>query len=400
MQAHASKTAWIVGGICVVILGVVFVNYQRQSTSDDLSTKNKNRSVPVEVVVVQRGPLSFYRTFSGTIDPRAHFAVAPKVGGRIQRIFVDVSDPVTRGQVVVQMENAEYEQEVIEAQARLAVVEANLDEARNRFVIAKRQLERAKTLSNKGIASESAYDTAQAQFLTGQSAVKVAEANRKREDALLRAAKIRMEYTQVKADWQQGDNERTVAERYVEEGNTVAANTQILSIIEIDPVIAVIQVTEKDYPLISLNQQAEVQAEGFPGTIFIGTVSRISPIFSESSRQAKIELHIANPKHLLKPGMFTRCTLELDRAADAVSVPVMAITKRDNQTGVFRVVEDSDSVEWVEVRPGFNSGEQVQILDSDLSGRVVTLGQQFIENGSKVQIVAEPVHIKSEIESQ
>lgn len=400
MQTHKSKTAWIVVGIFLVILGVVFINYQRQSTPDDSSKKKENRFVPVEVVAVQRGPLSFYRTFSGTIDPHAHFAVAPKVGGRIQRIFVDVSDPVARGQVVVEMENAEYEQEVIEAQARLAVAEANLDEARNRFVIAQRQLDRAKTLSDKGIASESAYDSAQAQFLTGQSTVKVAEANLKREDALLRAATIRMEYTQVKADWQQGDNERTVAERYVDEGNTVAANTQILSIIEIDPIIAVIQVTEKDYPLISLNQKAEVQAEGFPGKVFIGKVSRISPVFRESSRQAKIELHIANPEHLLKPGMFTRCTLELDRAGDAVSVPVMAITKRDNQTGVFRVTEDSDSVEWVEVRPGFKSGEQVQLIDSDLSGRVVTIGQQFIEDGSKVQIVAEPAIIKSEIKIQ
>ncbi len=164
--------------------------------------------------------------------------MAPKVSGRIQRLLVDVSDPVVRGQVVVQMENEEFKQEVIEAEARLAVAEANRDEAVNHFVIAKRQLDRAKTLNARGIASESAYDSVQAQFLTGQSAVKVAEANLKREDALLRAARIRLGYTEVKADWQQGDNERTVAERFVDEGNTVAANTPILSIVEIDPVLS------------------------------------------------------------------------------------------------------------------------------------------------------------------
>jgi len=396
MPPHKSKTTWIAGGIFIVILGILFLSYQGQNKSDDFSKKKEKHFVPVEVAAVQRGPLSFYRTFSGTIDPRAHFAVAPKVGGRIQRLLVDVSDSVVRGQVVVQMENAEFEQQVMEAEARLAVAEANRDEAKNRFVIAKRQLDRAKTLNVKGIASESAYDSAQAQFLTGQSAVKVAEANLKREDAFLRAARIRLEYTQVKANWNEGNNKRTVSERYVDEGNTVAANTPILSIVEIDPVIAVIHVTEKDYPLIRSGQQAKVQAEGFPDKVFLGTVSRISPIFSESSRQAKIEIHVANPEHLLKPGMFARCTLELERSDDAISVPVMAITKRNNQTGVFKVAEDSHSVDWVEVREGFQTGEQVQLIGSDLSGRVVTMGQQFIKDSSKIQIVAEPANTKSE----
>lgn len=396
MSPEKSTISWIAGGILVIILGALFITYHRQNNSDDFPKEKELRLVPVEVAAIQRGPFSFHRTFSGTIDPRAHFAVAPKVGGRIQRILVDVSDSVVRGQVVVQMENAEFEQEVIEAEARLAVAEANREEAKNRFVIAKRQLDRAKTLNDKGIASESAYDSAQTQFLTGQSAVRVAEANLKREDALLRAAKIRMEYTLVKADWKEGDNERTVAERYVDEGNTVAANTPILSIVEIDPVIALIQVTEKDYPLISLGQKAEVRAEGSPGKVFTGTVARISPIFRESSRQAKIELHIANPEHLLKPGMFARCTLELKHFNNAVSVPVMAITKRDNKTGVFRVAEDSQSVDWVEAKTGFKSGEQVQLIESDLSGRVVTIGQQFITDGSKIKILPEPANINSE----
>lgn len=394
MPPHTSKTAWIAGGIIVFVLGSFFVNLGIQSKSDDFTKKKVERIVPVEVASVQRGPLSFYRTFSGTIDPRAQFAVAPKVSGRIQRLLVDVSDPVVRGQIVVQMENAEFEQEVIEAEARLAVAEANRDEAVSHFVIAKRQLDRAKALSDRGIASESSYDSAQAQFLTGQSAVKVAEANLKREDALLRAARIRLGYTQVKADWQQGDNERTVAERFVDEGNTVAANTPILSIVEIDPVIAVIQVTEKDYPLISLGQEAKVQADGFPDKVFIGTVSLISPIFRESSRQAKMELQVANPEHFLKPGMFTRCTLELDRAEKAISVPEMAITKRNNQIGVFRVAEDSTSVEWVEVRQGFKSGDLIQLIGSELSGRVVTIGQQFIKDGSEIRIVAESATVQ------
>lgn len=394
MPPQTSRIVWIAGGAIFFVLGFLLVILRIQSNSIDIAKEETERLVPVEVVAVQRGPLSLHRTFSGTISPSAQFAVAPKVSGRIQRLLVDVSDPVVRGQVVVQMENEEFKQEVIEAEARLAVAEANRDEAVSHFVITRRQLERAKTLNARGIASESSYDSVQAEFLTGQSAVKVAEANLTREDALLRAARIRLGYTEVKADWQHGDNERTVAERFVDEGNTVAANTPILTVVEIDPVIGVIQVTEKDYPQIRLGQQAKLQADGFPDKIFIGTVSRISPIFRESSRQAEIEIQIANPKHLLKPGMFIRCTLELDRVETAISVSEMALTKRNNQLGVFRVTENSTSVEWVEVKPGFKSGNQVQLKDPELSGRVVTLGKQFLKEGSKIRIVAESANVE------
>ena len=348
--------------------------------------KKEHRPIPVEVAAVQRAALSLQRTFSGTIDPRAQFKVAPKVSGRIQRLQVDVSDRVTRGQSVAQLEDAEFKQAVAEAEARQAVAEANLVEAESRLEIAQRELERSKTLHERGIASDSVFDSVQAQFLAGQAAVKVAEANLKREQAALAAANIRLGYTRIEANWEQGDEDRTVAERYADEGDTVAANTPLFSIVELDPVIAVIQVTEKDYPRIAIGQQASLRSDAFPGRVFTGTVSRIAPIFREASRQARIELNVPNPDHLLKPGMFTRCTLELDRVENATSVPEMAITRRNDRAGVFQVTEDGSSVKWIEVEPGLQDGDLVQLVGSDLSGRVVTLGQQLIEDGSVIRI--------------
>jgi RND family efflux transporter MFP subunit len=291
--------------------------------------------------------------------------------------------------LLVELEDAEFKQEVIEAQANLAVAEANHVEAVSRLEIAQRELQRTKTLFSRGVASESGFDSAKATFLTSQSAVKVAAANLEREQAMLRAAGIRLGYTQVQAEWQQGDNQRTVAERFVDEGNTVAANTPLLSIIELNPVIAVIQVIEKDYPLITLEQKAKVYTDAYPEKVFTGIVSRISPIFRESSRQARMELEVANPDHLLKPGMFSRCTLELQKIDNAISVPNMAITTRNNQHGVFKVNNDGTSVEWVPVEPGFASGDRVQLISPKLSGRVVTLGQQLIKDGSAIRITEE-----------
>ena len=141
MVPSKSRAAWGAAVLFICLLGVFLVYQRMQSKSGDRREMQGERRVPVEVAAIERGPLSLLRTFSGTVDPRAQFAVAPKVAGRIQRLLVDVADTVVRGQVVVEMENAEFTQEVIEAEARLAVAEATRDEAVSRFVIARRQLD-------------------------------------------------------------------------------------------------------------------------------------------------------------------------------------------------------------------------------------------------------------------
>lgn len=386
MPQYKSKLAWFAGSL--LVLGLIYflsTHFLQDENKGILQQKNK-LPVPVEVASLERKTLYLHRTFNGTIEPLAKFTVAPKVSGRIQRLFVDVSDPVKRGQIVAQLEDAEFNQSVAEAEARLAVAEANRIEADSSMEIAQRELDRTITLHKKGIASDSVLDSARAEHLASQATVKVAEASLKQVDAALAAARIRLGYTRIQADWEKGDDERTVAERYADEGDTVAANTPLFSIVELDPVIAAIQVTEKDYPRIAIGMAAELKTDAFPGRKFTATVSRIAPIFSEATRQARIELRVPNPEHLLKPGMFSRCTLELDRVENVLSAPEMAITHRNNQTGVFLVTDDNKSVQWIEVEPGLKDGDQVQLIKADISGKVVTLGQQFIKDGSRISI--------------
>ncbi|PLX47995.1 MAG: efflux RND transporter periplasmic adaptor subunit [Desulfobulbaceae bacterium] len=385
MPPTKAKPLWIALLLALIVLFVLFK--QRDQDSHAPLHGSGDRAIPVEVAAIRRGPLFLQRTFSGTIEPRTQFIVAPKVGGRIERLYVDVADQVKRGQLVAQLEDSEFRQDVAEAMARLAVARANQVEAESRLEIAKRELNRTSTLNQRGIASESTLDAARSEFLASQAAVQVAAAILNQEQAGLAASEIRLGYTRIKADWQQGDDQRTVAERHVDEGNTVAANTPLLTIVELDPLIAVIQVTEKDYPRLAVGQQVNLTTDAFAEQLFTGTVSRIAPIFRKSSRQARVEIDVPNPGHLLKPGMFTRCTLTLDHFVDAISVPAMAITRRNDRTGVFLVSEEGTSVIWQEVQPGIQDGKQIQLLDTDLhDGLVVTLGQQLLDDGDTIRI--------------
>ena len=342
------------------------------------------RAIPVEVTPIERGPITLRRTFNGTLEARAEFVVSPKVGGRVERLAVNLADTVKRGQVVAELDDAEYVQAVVQAGADLAVSKANLVEAGNALGIADREFERARTLMQRGVASESQFDTVSAERSAKRSQLEIAKAQLARAEALLETANIRLGYTRVTADWTGGEDERLVAERYIDEGHTVSANTALLLIVELDPITGVIFVTEEDYARLHPGQTVMLSTDAYPGEEFAGVIDRISPVFRQDTRQARVELTIANQGLRLKPGMFIRSTVELARLAEATIVAEQAITSRDDRTGIFVVNEEKGTVSWRPVRVGIREEGRVQIEGDGLSGRAVSLGHQLIEEGSPV----------------
>ncbi|MFP3998900.1 MAG: efflux RND transporter periplasmic adaptor subunit [Desulfobacterales bacterium] len=345
------------------------------------------RPVPVEAALIEQGPIELRRTFSGELRANAEFVVAPKVGGRIERLSADMADTVQRGQVVAELDNDEHVQAVVQAEAELAVESAGLTEAQSALEIAERELSRVETLRQRGVASETQLDKAKAAQLEAKAKLEVARARVDRAGALLAAEKIRLGYTRVAADWSGGSDKRVVAERFADEGDTVSANTPLLSIVELDPVIGVIFVTEKDYAGLEPGQEAAIVTDGFPEKTFYGKIERISPVFRKNTRQAMVELKIENPGFLLKPGMFIRASVVLDRKEDATIVPQEALTVRDGQSGVFVIDEDAAEAVWRPVTTGIRDKGRVEVEGDGLSGRVATLGQQLLDHGSSVNVL-------------
>ncbi|MDX1513630.1 MAG: efflux RND transporter periplasmic adaptor subunit, partial [Gammaproteobacteria bacterium] len=296
------------------------------------------------------------------------------------------ADTVTRGQVVAKLDDDEFVQSVAQAEADYAVAKANLAEAVSLLNIAERELERVEKLRERGVASESQRDTAKADQLAKQAHVEVTRAQVTRSQASLQAARIRLGYTEVNAGWRGGSDQRVVAERYVDEGETVAANAPLLRIVEMDPIVAVFYVTERDYALLETGQTVRLRTDAHPGEAFEGRIARIAPVFRESTRQARVEVGVDNPDRRLKPGMFVRATVVLDRAENATIVPEQSLVRRDGRDGVFVLAADGKSVAWREVEVGFREGTRVQVKGEGLDSEVVTLGQQLLDDGSTVTV--------------
>lgn len=346
--------------------------------------------VAVEAAPVEHGPIQDVRSFSGTLEPAAQYDVAPKIGGRLIELMVDIGDPVQKGMTIARLDREEAVQQLEQARAALEVSRASLAEATSSLEAKRSAYERARQLREQQVASVSELETAQAEARAQEARAQLAAAQVAQSEAAMRSAQIRLDYTTVDAAWQDKDDQRYVGERYVTEGTMLSANAPIVSLVNIDTLTAVIYVAERDYPRISVGQPATVRADALPDTRFEGEVDRIAPLFRSESRQARVEVFIPNPDHLLKPGMFVRIEIQLAQVDEATLVPVSAVVEREGRTGVFQVDETGNNVRFVPVRTGIVQGDRAQVIEPTLSDRpVVTLGHHLLHDGAAVLLPAD-----------
>ena len=343
-------------------------------------------AVAVEVVPVRKATIRDIGRFTGSLFPRSQFVVAPKVAGRLEKLVVDVGDPVTAGQLIAELDDDEYVQQIEQARAERAVAEANVAECKSSLEVASRELDRIEALRKKKVASESELDEASARRTACDAKHKVALAEVTRREAALKAAQVRSSYTRIRASWESGASPRVVGERFVDEGEMLKPNTPIVSILDNSVLTAVIYVIERDYPKVRVGQPAMMTTDAFPGKTFSGRIVRIAPLLKETSRQARVEVEVPNAAQVLKPGMFVRTQFEFARHDEATVVPVAAVVRRNGKQGVFLADTGEMKARFIPVTLGIVNGELAEVVKPSLSGVVVTMGHHLLEDGSAIRL--------------
>ena len=346
---------------------------------DGRSGRPGRPAVAVEVDSVRYAPIQEVREYTGTIYPLYQYILAPKISGRIIGIKKRIGDWVSAGETIAYIDDAEYQQALIEAEANLKIAQASLAEARSQFDLASQEKERVESLQEKGIASPAELDAAISNFTAQKSRYQLAQAQVEQRTASLKAAQIRLGYTQLAAS-----EPGFIGERFVDEGALLAPNSSVVSIIGIDSVIVRTTIIERDYGRIQNGQQVVVTVDAYPTQQFFGTVSRIAPMLRESSRVAQMEVEVANQERLLKPGMFARVNVKIAEKETTQIVPATALVNRSGETGVFTVTAEEAVAHYVPVATGIVTPESAEILSPNLQGLVVTLGHHLLDEGSPV----------------
>lgn len=371
--------------LCVLLAAMVVIFFTMNPGKDEKTKAGRKKSiVGVKVARVERRDLSDMRVFSGTLEAEKRYDAAAKVGGRIQEIAVSLGQCLNRGDLIARLDSEEYQQQVAQAQAELDVTRASLAQARSILAAAERSYERATKLREQKVSSVAELEEAETERLTKLAGVNLVQAQIKQREAALRTAELRLSYTRLTADWQTGDNEvcRYVARRYVDEGDTISANTPVVALVDLSLLKAVIHVAERDYTFLQTGQTAQISVDPIAGRKFPGTVVRMAPVFEATSRQARVEIAVPNPDSILKSGMFARVHIELARADQALAAPTTAIIQRRGISGLFIV--EAGTARFIEVKPGIENDGWTQIAELKEGEQVVTLGHHLLSDGVRV----------------
>ena len=340
--------------------------------------------MPVDMAPATRREVVDYITVVGNLIGQATVDVVPRVGGRIESIPVKLGDRVTKGQTVAKIEDDQIREQINQRMASLEVNKANVAQRESDAKLTETIYARMKAQYDRDLLSKQLLEDAEAKYNTAVSNVGVAKAQLVQMLSSVEELKITLANTTVTSPV-----DGFVSKRVLDQGAFAGANTVILSVVDIGTVRMVANLVEKDMKRVQPGVQALVEVDAYPGEQFSGQVSRVAPVFDPATRTAPMEIEVPNPGYRLKPGLYARVRLTVDRRPNALTVPRGAIADIEGKRGVFML--ENQVAKFHEVKTGLQDNERVEILEGLNEGqRVVTVGTLALRDGDRITVVGEP----------
>jgi RND family efflux transporter MFP subunit len=341
-------------------------------------------AMPVDMAPASRHEVIDYVTVVGNLIGQATVDVVPRVGGRIDSIPVKLGDRVARGQTIAKIEDDQIKEQINQRMASLEVNKANVTQRESDAKLAETIFQRMKVQYDRDLLSKQLLEDAEAKYNTAVSNVGVAKAQLVQMQSSVDELKITLANTTVTSPV-----DGFVSKRVLDQGAFAGANTVILSVVDIGIVRMVANLVEKDVKRVQPGVSALVEVDAFPGEQFTGQVSRVAPVFDPATRTAPMEIEVPNPGFRLKPGMYARVRLTVDRRPNALTVPRGAVADLEGKRGVFML--ENGVARFHEVKTGLQDNERVEVLEGLTEGqRVVTVGTLALRDGDRISVVGEP----------
>lgn len=380
------KWIWLILIILMVIVVLRFAIQKPKAQTHSGGSGRMMQAVPVELAPVKTLDITERSVFSGNIEAKSSYKVAPKISGQLQKLHVNIGTRVRKGDLIAELDDRILQQEYQKAQANVEMARATAHQTEVSLDYARTELDRKRELFERNFLSQSEFDIASNQFANAQAQDNIAKASLNSALAVSNSAELQLSFTKIMAEWSDDAQYRIIGERYAEEGDQLGAGNPIVSLMDIERIIAVVEVVEQDYARIKIGQEAQISIDSYPNRKFVGKVLRIAPMLQEASRQARVEIEVPNPNAVLKPGMFARVNINFQTKKAVAAVEERAICKFQGKEGVFLVNPEDETVSFVEVQKGITGEGYVEIISPEISGDVVTLGQDMLDPGRKITI--------------
>lgn len=367
-MSRKKKIALLVSVVLLIIISIfVYLRFRA------IISASERRGMPtpyVEVIVPDRGDISRTISFSGDILAIEQTNIFSRVNGNIEKIYVDAGDYVTSGKLLASIDKSLYAQNVKQIEGVLNVAEAT---AENDLI----NLERTKILFEKGLASQADFDNARTKLDVSNAQVETAKAN-------LQNSRIQLSYCDIRAPFS-GYITKKLLERGTFVSATGAAQNTMFVLANIRKLKVMVNVLERDLPLLERVTDVNLRTDSYPDKIFTGKFNKISQSIDPATRTMPAQVDIDNSDELLKPGMFVRVEIVLDTKTDVMKLPTECVLKHDGKQFVY-VIEDFTAIKKF-VETGITANNETEIISGLNEGeKVVKVGQELISDKAKVKI--------------
>jgi len=259
-------------------------------------------SIPVEVATATRQTVTASFTGTAGLEPENQAQVVAKASGVLLKLLVEEGDRVRAGQLLARLDDERQRLELARAEADLKRLE--------------NERKRSDDLYARKLVSGEAHDRARFDLDT--------------QKAIADLARLDLDYTRVVAPI-----DGVISERMVKAGNLIQLQQVLFRIDDFDPLLAVLNVPERELSTIHPGQPVRMQVDALPGQEFSGSVARVSPVVEAGTGTFRATAEFRDPAARLKSGMFGRVSVIYDQREDALVVPREALLEADGTAAVY-----------------------------------------------------------------
>ena len=331
-----------------IIVSAVVLAASCGNSTKNTETQQVAEIVPtVSVVAVSSREVPQTATYTSTVQAFVKNNIAPQMAGRITKINVEIGDFVKKGQVLAEIDKASLQQ----AQLQLHNQEV--------------ELERLRALYNAGGLSKSDLESIELAYNVTKTQV----------DNLLENTVLCSPIDGV------------VTARNYDVGDMYAMSAPIYTVEQIKPVKLLVAISESDYTKVKKGDAVEIVADALPGQVFTGKIGKIYPTVDAATRTFTVEVVVNNDKKQLRPGMFSRVTVNFGSNNNVV-IPDVAVVKQQGSGERFVYVLNQDgTVSYQKVVLGRRMGTEYEVIEGIEDGaKIVTGGQIRLKDGIKVTV--------------
>ena len=316
-------------------------------SKESTATQEEERVEQVRTTVLQPREIEREITVSTNLQGYLTQNVAPSITGKIEHIYREVGDRVSKGTDLVRMDQTQYKTTKISM--------ANLEVEKNRIT----------QLLRSGSATQQQYDQVITQYNSTKEQLDFLQTN-----------------TYVKAPFA-----GVIAAKNYEDGELYSGQP-ILVLTQIDKLKALVAIPESYFPMFKAGMKLTLTSEIYPGQTFPATVEIVYPTIDASSHTFQAKIVIPNGKYLLRPGMYVTTTIGLGKAKVIVA-PYQTVEKLVGANDRYVFINENGRAKRVAVELGQRFDQEIEIISPEIVPGVelVTTGQHKLVDGVKINVV-------------